>query len=751
MRSVSSQTTRKFPAFFKKGFLVLFIALGFLSTGTRTNAAELDPNTQYCQSSTTSNIGGLNLPTITAAVNGKCANPSDKLIKGSDVQEPTKSNGAGSGIAYYLAQIIYVFTVGLGSLVASVGAFLLNITISLSLDSAAYGLDFISTGWTMLRDLANMAFIFILVYIALQVMFQAQTHGTVERLVKVLAVALVINFSFFATRVVVDAGNLISVQFYNAIVKDAPQTTINPLQGVSSGIQVPDITKKIMDGVNFQDAIGPDSFKNVTGNGWTDFGAGFISYAFIYIALGAMLFMLAAAFVASGVKFIIRIVMLWFAIITAPLALLAWSFGGGHGEGGHGGGYFTRWLKNLISHAFYPAVFLFVLLLISNFMSAAGAAGLGGGLIQDSIANGQTGVAALAAVIANIAVRLGFVLVMLYVALRASDYFEVAGSSVATQIGNTLSLGGLSGYRKGLGFVGNRLTRGVSSSVSQPLGMTAYDLNKSLKNTGALNKSGLVGAAARGLSNNVLQPVSKTSFAGEKSFSQLASEADHKAHENKDRDLLEKARKVNNPITDLSDKEKDQVNRMSPNMYVGLSTKDMEKVSTIFTEETTKKIRENDKVGDDAKHAMDHSWPETSEHAPLQKADKLVDEVANTNKLLGDLVYTVDKQTYKLSELSKNGTKINKARLDAVKETISQKLDEAQTTYQTAQIGFEQALKQNAGGAAKIAKDAMLAAKTTERNASDALKKVEKLADETAKVPANPDHGRNKKGEFDKK
>lgn len=378
----------------------------------------------------------------------------------------TTDTGVGSGFAYIVAQVVYVFTVGLGSILAAVGALLLNITISFSLDSAAYNLDFISSGWTMLRDIANMSFIFILIYIAIQVMFQAQTHGTVERLVKVLAVALVLNFSFFATRVFIDAGNLVSVQFYNAIVAHdgtSSSTTINLLGNVSSGIPVPDITAKIMQGINFQNALGPDSFKNVTGNDLGDFATGFISYSFIYIALGAMLFMLAAAFVAAGVKFLVRIVMLWFAIITAPLALVMWAFQSGHGDHGGGGGHghsfsFASWLKNLINHAFYPAVFLFVLLLISNFMASTG--DFGAGYIQQTIGSGNKGLPALVEVVANIGVRLGFVLVMLYFALRASDYLEVAGASFANTWGENIVYGGT-------GWLG-RLT----------LGQGAYQLNK---------------------------------------------------------------------------------------------------------------------------------------------------------------------------------------------------------------------------------------------------------------------------------
>ena len=103
------------------------------------------------------------------------------------------------------------------SIFAYIGGYVFSFAVQLTLQSVTYSLDFLTSGWTAVRDIANMAFIFILIYIAVVIIFKAETSGTMTMLAWVVVMALLINFSFFLTRVVVDAGNILAVQFYNAI------------------------------------------------------------------------------------------------------------------------------------------------------------------------------------------------------------------------------------------------------------------------------------------------------------------------------------------------------------------------------------------------------------------------------------------------------------------------------------------------------------------------------------------------------
>ncbi|MDB5225654.1 MAG: hypothetical protein JWL87_606 [Candidatus Adlerbacteria bacterium] len=369
--------------------------------------------------------------------------PTSKTPAGQDTGDGLKCEI--SDMSNCLANIVYVFTVGLGSGLAYVGGFIFDMTVSLSLNSSAYALDFLSSGWGTARDLANMGFILILVYIAFMIMFQAETPGTIRLLAGVIFIALIINFSFFLTRVVIDAGNILAVQFYNAI--DAPTmlstvsetsantgTLANAAAGIASKLSpngvfehTKDLTAGIMKTLSIEELFADKNFQQFAKA--SGFGTKFIILSFLYIMVGACYFILAAMFLAVGIKFLVRIVVLWFLIIAAPLAFIAKAV-----PKDSVSSWYDRWQHELISHTFYPAAFLFIFLFINTVMTGLGTKnGILAGLATDlnNSANNLNGFTFIASQVANVGIRLGFVVAMLYIALKASEYIGVQGAGVA--------------------------------------------------------------------------------------------------------------------------------------------------------------------------------------------------------------------------------------------------------------------------------------------------------------------------------
>jgi hypothetical protein len=367
-----------------------------------------------------------------------------------------------------IAMMMYYIGPGLASYVAYIGASFFSVVIALSLNSIAYALDFLSQGWTTVRDFANMAFIFILIYIAMTVMLQAETAGTIKTLAIVVVIALLVNFSFFFTRVVIDTGNILALQFYNAIEARGPTgapALIGQGNNTNAGA-VKDLSASIMNAVQIDKLYGSDAFEKAKGACGTGSSVtcGLIISTLVYLAVAIMFWMLFFAFLQVGIKFLLRIVGLWFLLIASPLAFVAKTM---HKTEK----YFDEWLKKLIEFSAYPAIFLFMFLVLTKITtSLLTVQGQTGGLFNAAF-NANTGAAGaanssnyaigIASAIAAIGIRMGFVIALMYVALRASDWVVKEGSGIASKIsggitGKTLGVAGFAG-RNTVGWAGFRL------------------------------------------------------------------------------------------------------------------------------------------------------------------------------------------------------------------------------------------------------------------------------------------------------
>ena len=377
--------------------------------------------------------------------------------------------------------VVYVFTVGLGSGVAFVAAYFFDITVYMALNSAAYALDFISQGWTAARDLANMAFILILVYIAYTILLNSETTGTMKMLAWVIFIALIVNFSFFLTRLVIDGGNILAVQFYNAIPGEsmenffgqgaagsaattAASTAISYTGGNSSSLaNTKDITSNIMKGLNLQGAFSSGAFQKFQTD--SGFFTSFLILSFLYITLGLFFFLLAMLLITAGIKFLFRVVILWFVIIASPLALVA------RAMPGKMNGLYKQWQDMLIKNTFYPAVFLFIFIFISNFMGQLGPGGVVGSIFGDLAQLSSNpnigGMGFLAASVGAIAIRMGLLIALLYVAITVSDMVSSYGASAAHNVTGWVSRKGTGMMFGGMGVLGRNTFGWAGSRLAQ--------------------------------------------------------------------------------------------------------------------------------------------------------------------------------------------------------------------------------------------------------------------------------------------
>lgn len=78
--------------------------------------------------------------------------------------------------------------------------------------------------WKMIRDLVNIGMIFMVLYIAILTIVQANASATKKMLGGIIFVAIFVNFSLFTTKVLIDASNRVTLVFYNAIVAEGTKS-----------------------------------------------------------------------------------------------------------------------------------------------------------------------------------------------------------------------------------------------------------------------------------------------------------------------------------------------------------------------------------------------------------------------------------------------------------------------------------------------------------------------------------------------
>lgn len=204
--------------------------------------------------------------------------------------------------------------------------------------------------WSIIRDICNLSFIFILLYIAFNTLISPlggdQANGSKKLLVQVIGVALLINFSAILPKIAIDASNIISLLFYNA------------LKSVNG-----DATTVLMSAVNFPSILTNAGIDTLSPQGILATLGLIISSsigATIFFTISALVFL-----VGSGLL-VYRMVALLILIITSPLYFLGWTIPaiGKHTK--------DRWMNMLISQTLYLPVMLVMLWLASKIIVGTG-------------------------------------------------------------------------------------------------------------------------------------------------------------------------------------------------------------------------------------------------------------------------------------------------------------------------------------------------------------------------------------------
>ena len=268
----------------------------------------------------------------------------------------------------------------------------------------------IDVAWKTIRDIANMGFIFVLLYAAIRTILGIGSD-TKKLIVNIVVVAILINFSLFFTKVVIDASNVLAITFYDVIAPGA--LTMTATTGLSNSLMRPLKIESLWNNPNIANLEGEK---------------------LIIIGVMGTIVSLIAAFVffAVAIMFVIRFVVLIFVLILSPLAFMGFILP-------QLNKYKDQWLDALLGQAFFAPIY-FMLTLIVIAVSRGLLTGAGGGMAGGNMATallgpvGSDGNTVLKPTPTSIAIVVNFIIVIaLLIAslISAKGWANKAGPGVA--------------------------------------------------------------------------------------------------------------------------------------------------------------------------------------------------------------------------------------------------------------------------------------------------------------------------------
>ncbi len=271
----------------------------------------------------------------------------------------------------------------------------------------------ITLAWATLRDIANMCFIFVLLFAAFRNMFDYSINNFGKTVRDIIIVALLINFSLFFSKVVIDASNIVAVGFYNSIATQSITlpTPIGTIKGISPGY---------MRMLGMQTIYGSKVLDGINGS---------IPILTFGILSAVLMLALAVILLIAGIMFAARFIILVFLMILSPLALIAYIIPGQTNQ-------FTKWREALVNQSFFaPLYFALTWVVFKLGDSLITAIGKGGELSQIS-----TNPASTMALIVNYVLIMGFsIAALIFAKMMAS---KTAGFSQITGGIGTAAMGG---------------------------------------------------------------------------------------------------------------------------------------------------------------------------------------------------------------------------------------------------------------------------------------------------------------------
>ncbi|MDP2669120.1 MAG: hypothetical protein Q8P07_04780 [bacterium] len=287
-----------------------------------------------------------------------------KCVKGFDTTSgpaaPPASSWASRGVVgelvgAVLAPAIYIFgAVGivlqvLAALFVEILGKVYDLVIQKNLNFSD-SMGVIIVGWKLSRDITNMFFILILLFIAITTMLRVSGYETKVLLRKLIVMALLINFSLAAGLMIIDGTNVLGNEFYTRMTG-----------GNGASLSLP-----LLKGASLQLLF--EMGRNASLGGISSLFNIDAAIGFAKIAWGVTILLFVFAFIMffAAILLLIRFAVLAFLLVIMPLAFLGYILPKTES-------WWDKWWSSFLSHAFFfPAhmfMVMFAILFTNQFTS----------------------------------------------------------------------------------------------------------------------------------------------------------------------------------------------------------------------------------------------------------------------------------------------------------------------------------------------------------------------------------------------
>ncbi len=265
------------------------------------------------------------------------------------------------------------------------------------------------TIWKVFRDLANVMIIGVFVYISFMIILGIQSFSIEKSVVRVLVIAVLINFSLFFTKVVIDVSHITAIQFNKMLQNKIPDTAKN--NGISgvimmyTGFTSITDTQKVIDKAKAKAAAG----------GTTSVGFGALMLYTLYVSL--IFAALISILLYGTILLFTRALTLIFLMIISPIAFAAYMVPQLEK-------HWQKWWSLLIKNAFFAP--LLMLLLWASVEVTIGM-GSSNKALLDVITDPKAG---------NIGILFNLIIIlgMFYGSMKLASSMSVMGTNLAESI-----------------------------------------------------------------------------------------------------------------------------------------------------------------------------------------------------------------------------------------------------------------------------------------------------------------------------